>query len=619
MYLFFYVCLHSKSRFHPKVNQETEYKEEYKSNLEIDRSKSKSKSPAPPKSPPPPRPKSAKQSQKPSLKPSNLPNRLNSADDIEFANIEQLRSSTDDFGSSASLIENPFSTLRFEPNVIDRFPPLDHEDTAIISTDTQLQYFCLPTGLFLTKFPSLPIFYTFVWTPETGEHLYGCCLRFFEQVDPQKVYQFCQDAKKDDNKEHYESDDDILPLYANMTLPECKGYFAPKCICVISYHSFITGYRTFLTELYRLSLTPNTIPIERYLCNFFLECPLAPRGYFSVRYNIGDKSFVMARAPSNDPLSKSSISTRILFELFTIDTIMNIYKAILMEEKILFVSTQYSILSLITEIFVSLLYPFTWPHVYIPLLPEDFLAFLKAPTVFMIGTHKSLLLQIGEDLDDDILVIDINHGTMNYGVKHMMAAYTAKSPTAADTDSSSIGSPQPPTIPSNPSLSSSPSFGYGHGHIELPKHEKSKLVRFLNDVSNLLYGSHKHDFHQLDLAFPVAPTPDMIEEQEKLQQERLQKMKSHASSTRSVMSNVSNGSIMEKIKNRRNSDSFKMDRKARSGSISSSNRSSDQDTVGDLPFENMNGNDKAGNVMLMYYVLFVDVMWALTNHHSHSR
>merc|ERR1712154_479487 len=133
-----------------------------------------------------------------------------------------------------------------------------------------------------------------------------------------------------------------------------------------------------------------------------------------------------------------NISTRILFELFTIDKIMTIYKAILCEEKILFVSSQYSILSLIAEVFVSLLYPFKWPHVYIPLLPEDFLAFLKAPTVFIIGTHKALLAQIGDELDDDIMIIDINNG--------------------------------------NPIISE---HAQQSKDIQLPKHEKLKLVRFL--------------------------------------------------------------------------------------------------------------------------------------------
>ncbi|ETO20733.1 hypothetical protein RFI_16484 [Reticulomyxa filosa] len=77
---------------------------------------------------------------------------------------------------------NPFVNFRFEPKIIDRFPFLDHADTEIVTTGSQLQYFCLPTGLFLTRFPSLPIFFTFVWTPASGDRIFGACLRFFEPV-----------------------------------------------------------------------------------------------------------------------------------------------------------------------------------------------------------------------------------------------------------------------------------------------------------------------------------------------------------------------------------------------------------------------------------------------------
>ncbi|ETO17884.1 hypothetical protein RFI_19421, partial [Reticulomyxa filosa] len=77
---------------------------------------------------------------------------------------------------------DPFANFRFDPKIVDRFPLLDHPDTEIITTGSQLQYFCLPTGLFLTPFPSLPIFFTFVWTPASGDRIFGACLRFFEPV-----------------------------------------------------------------------------------------------------------------------------------------------------------------------------------------------------------------------------------------------------------------------------------------------------------------------------------------------------------------------------------------------------------------------------------------------------
>src|SRR5690606_32011327 len=132
-----------------------------------------------------------------------------------------------------------------------------------------------PTGLYLTKKPPLPMCYSWVWTNEFGEHLYGVCLRFFEIVPLNKIEEFIL------------RDGEILEKSTGINLSDfinkpnlIKNYYAPKCICIISYYPFILQYRTFLTELYRISLTPTNIPIERFISNLFLETPLPPNGYF---------------------------------------------------------------------------------------------------------------------------------------------------------------------------------------------------------------------------------------------------------------------------------------------------------------------------------------------------
>ncbi|ETO26848.1 hypothetical protein RFI_10286, partial [Reticulomyxa filosa] len=265
------------------------------------------------------------------------------------------------------------------------------------------------------------------------------------------IDEFCERKHEDEIVKRMCPNGDLSCL-KTLSVEEKKRYHAPKCICLISYHPFIEAYRIYLTELYRLSLTPSEIPIERYLCNFFLETPLPPRGYFSVRYRIGDKVLRLARSPQNNPLIEQPLSTQLLFELFDLDTLVHIYTALLLEKKVLFLSTQYSILTLVAETFCSLLYPFDWPHAVIPLLPEDFLAFLKAPTDL--------------DLPEDMMIVDINTSSIK-------------------------------NLPDMPFL---------------PKHELTKLKRYLQPVSDLFFGCKAQEFHQLDLAFSVAPTPDQIEE-----------------------------------------------------------------------------------------------------------
>ena len=46
-------------------------------------------------------------------------------------------------------------------------------------------------------------------------------------------------------------------------------------------------------------------------------------------------------------------------------------------------------LTLVAETFCLLLYPFVWPHIYIPIVPCNLLNYLQAPMPFIMGIHKS--------------------------------------------------------------------------------------------------------------------------------------------------------------------------------------------------------------------------------------
>ncbi len=51
-------------------------------------------------------------------------------------------------------------------------------------------------------------------------------------------------------------------------------------------------------------------------------------------------------------------------------------------------------MTLVAEIMTSLLYPFAWPHVYVPVLPTTLLHFLEAPVPFIMGLHADVQFNI---------------------------------------------------------------------------------------------------------------------------------------------------------------------------------------------------------------------------------
>jgi hypothetical protein len=64
---------------------------------------------------------------------------------------------------------------------------------------------------------------------------------------------------------------------------ETDVIYVPKAICILSHWPFLDAFRSYLTTLYRLSLTPTPVCLERYICNLMHEIPLPPQGKIEVQ------------------------------------------------------------------------------------------------------------------------------------------------------------------------------------------------------------------------------------------------------------------------------------------------------------------------------------------------
>lgn len=56
-------------------------------------------------------------------------------------------------------------------------------------------------------------------------------------------------------------------------------------------------------------------------------------------------------------------------------------------------SKEISNLTNCTEALLALLYPFEWPHVYIPVMHKNLSGFFDAPIPYVIGVHPMVLKQ----------------------------------------------------------------------------------------------------------------------------------------------------------------------------------------------------------------------------------
>jgi DENN domain-containing protein 5 len=244
--------------------------------------------------------------------------------------------------------------LLYSPQILDQYPesPLP----------SGLTLFCYPGGMSLCTVRKPATFFSFVQTSDTGSRLFGYCLTFYEQLN--RVQREILNALIDENTENND---------VSSTAVRSLKIYLPKCLCLISEWPFHASFKKFLCYIYRLSLTPCCVPIERYIANFIDNVPAPPTGRIAVSYLIGDETVLFKRPPNNEPNAWFTPPLHHLFDTLSAENIILLFRALLSERQIALISSQYSLLTLCGEALMCLTYPLYWTHVYIPILPRTLL------------------------------------------------------------------------------------------------------------------------------------------------------------------------------------------------------------------------------------------------------
>eukprot|EP00467_Chlorarachnion_reptans_P001148 CAMPEP_0114513826 /NCGR_PEP_ID=MMETSP0109-20121206/15803_1 /TAXON_ID=29199 /ORGANISM="Chlorarachnion reptans, Strain CCCM449" /LENGTH=994 /DNA_ID=CAMNT_0001693777 /DNA_START=489 /DNA_END=3473 /DNA_ORIENTATION=+ len=212
--------------------------------------------------------------------------------------------------------------------------------------------------------------------------------------------------------------DDQTNAVATQQPKKSKMIYATKCICIVSHYGFFTQYLEFLRELYRISLSPSAIPMERYIVNFARETPLPPQGCLEIEYRIGQKALRFSRPIPNAPIDSPPFPYDELFRVLTPEIVVEVYTALLLEHRVVLISTPFTNLTLVSELLIQLMYPFAYEHVYIPILPKTLMDFLAAPMPFCIGVPREFLpedMTVEDILRDkeSMVVVDLDNNELH--------------------------------------------------------------------------------------------------------------------------------------------------------------------------------------------------------------
>ena len=294
--------------------------------------------------------------------------------------------------NAAESLESPFD-MNFEPKLLDCYPKYRTD----VSFPDGIPIFCLPNGCNLTTGSNETKLATFVLTASTGYRLYGTVLTTREPLDLKVLRSAFKERK--------------IPLPKWLSKKEIykTTYFVPKCLVVLSHHAYYAVQRTFLQQLYRISLSGQSpLPLERYVASFVHDVPLPPKPSTGVTWNaFTNDTTVEFRRPAPNDLPLVNFSYRPLLRCLSVSNILTLWGILLQEGRVVLRTVNMALLTPIAEALISLLFPLTWHGTFIPVLPSSMVDVFDAPVPFLVGVVGTSCPQpngvVVCDLDQDIV------------------------------------------------------------------------------------------------------------------------------------------------------------------------------------------------------------------------
>lgn len=196
--------------------------------------------------------------------------------------------------------------------------------------------------------------------------------------------------------------------YCRRLLPSGKGRRLPEVYCIVSRLGCFDLFSKILHEVEkRRAISPALVqPFMRGI----MEAPFpAPGRTISIKNFLpgsGTEVIELCR-PSDSRLEH--VDFECLFSSLSLRLLLRVFASLLLERRVIFTADKLSTLSKCCHAMVALLYPFTWQHTYIPVLPPSMMDIVCTPTPFIVGLLSNSLSRLKELPLEEVLVVDLGN------------------------------------------------------------------------------------------------------------------------------------------------------------------------------------------------------------------
>lgn len=323
------------------------------------------------------------------------------------------------------------------PILVDCYPP---QDTHEIDFPEHVSTFVFPHGCRVSESQQTPTFFTFVLTTSSGCRLYCAALQIYDEtMETTDLAKILLSKTSDGSALPWWLQDKPTTTQDGRRPPDLL--YLPKCLVLVSHYAFFDLWKTFLKQLYRITLAEAPLPVERYIANFVREVPLPPQGRIQLNfgYTHGTRTTVSRPAPNELPLV--DFSYKPLFQSLCVGNIMVIMGCLMKETRVALCSSHTALLTPCAEALLSLLFPFEWQGMYIPVMPFAMVDILDAPVPFLVGLDSRYLAQVeAKRRPHGVVFVDLDKDNVHLGFQETHGPYAehTQTPHLPDRDAAKL-------------------------------------------------------------------------------------------------------------------------------------------------------------------------------------
>ena len=329
--------------------------------------------------------------------------------------------------------------LSMEPEIIFKYPSNDNNDLELNNLSASI---CFPSGIKICYYQERRNIYKPFSThiiSKQGQKYYMVIYHFYRKLDSMTYNQlYCDNPLKiylrkfGDNTfcNKYEKEELEKDLAECQELGFRDFVFIPYSIVLISKYPYINQMKTCLNIIYKIMSNENdilndiidikTTNLIKDLLSYLIYSIPIPIINSEISFNLPLLSQKMKiSSPYKDKMRDLEIVnlTYIISKLCP-ENIIDIYRFILFEQKILFINKDYNSVSSVIDSFTNVIYPIDWINTIIPIMSSPMVKYLQTYLPFINGIsedlYKNSAKQALEDAEEGVFQIFIYNDSIKY-------------------------------------------------------------------------------------------------------------------------------------------------------------------------------------------------------------